>query len=268
MRGLRIMSLIKIPTEEETFERIRKINILKCPVDVDENASHLGDVLNCIAQWKTKEEIKRCNELYYEIDHEMSSDVWDATETLRYEDKKATIKAFKTYYDTPGKSYTVDIKPMNNMPKNTGQAHMFSNGVIIKYPSMDNGCNVDGVSDHLRQHIIITHEAGHVLFHIPSWLDSPEVKPPITPEQEVSASRCGEWILSVMAVKCDQLKGKDKGMVIPSFLNMPSQALYDAIDIVMRKEGSHVREYRPEKYVKGAVGPVDRSRIINELSSA
>ena len=248
-------------SEQAIFGAIKKTGIFTCSI-TDYTSNHLEPYLNCVKNWKRVEYRQSFDNLLTRANYETTYEGNDSLLNSEILIDRTKMRAIRNEYQN--RDYDVRVKENGELPQNTGRIYIQFAGVIINYPEIKDDCS-DGVPDHLRNHIIISHEIGHILLHTSNRPDV-KLKPgslPINPSMdeydEITASRCGEWILSAYAIRCVEAN------VDTNYLNVESEELYKAIITVMK--GVDGFNYNPSKCVTEEDGspidnkPVDRNKI-------
>ena len=172
------------------------------------------------------------------------------------------IRALKEYYESH--CYEIRLKECDNFPENTGWIFVDAKSAEICYPKLDYKENIDDVPNHLRKHIIIAHEVGHLLKpHIKCWLDwnEGEDQKVSNDEDEVVASRYAEWILNNLSFSCAEA-GRCEDYIVVSL-----DKLHEAIKVVMKPSTNKFGydyegiEYNPEKYIDELVADFVPARV-------
>jgi len=260
-------TIISDPTDQKILERINDACIFESHVDVDKQNGHFQEINQKIRQWKLRDE----NDHFVEARAKLEISPDDEQTKTELQTLESMYKVFK--YMQSKSLYDIRLEEESARPQNTGQIYIYAHGVVIKYPTPATENPTDA---HIRNHISIAHELGHVLVNCPSfyhdhndvtrWIkegaQSGEMKPRFNHTDEVTASRCAEWILSFIAKKCED--AKEAGVHILLYLNVESEKLFNEITDVMKNNGYQVEmpEYDLIKYgVATENRPVDRSRI-------
>jgi len=250
------------PTDQSILERIKKAKIFSSNIDVCRKNKHFEEINEKISQWRFRETSERFDNPSYFATALMD----DSVATAQLQIKRTRRKLFKKI-----PQYAINLKSIPSMPKNTGQVFVHWRGVDIHYPDPNTENSAD---THIRNHIIVAHELGHVLLHCPcfyfdtddttKWLKgikSNGYKPRFVFEDEVAAFRCAEWILSFIAKKCEE--AEEAGIHTSSYLKVESEMLFNKISSVMKNHGYQERmpEYNLNQYSIAENMPVNRAEI-------
>jgi hypothetical protein len=163
--------------EKKEFKTDEEIDQLLNEMLINTNRS-LNIIIRYAERHKLEQEKKRLCEKKQEL-NEYSCDENKRNEYKRYE-----------YLINMMLSYEIKIRDTSDFDNgNVGRVLVYEKGAIISYKTGSTPLEAD---------IIIAHELGHILNHIPTWVEQPVQNPEIRKEQEIEATHFAERILKAL----------------------------------------------------------------------
>jgi len=229
-------------TNQEICERLQEATI--CDFNPDVDPWHLSNMERMVEEYRTKQERKTYRKVKTRKEvRSMISSVANITDdTVQLKMLECELSSYDKYYIQGKGKYEIKVIPNKDIPPDTGMTQGYAYGATVMYPKIEQDEPVEGVTNHLYTHIILSHEiGGHLLlYHIPSWLEEPRDDPDdmyeIEPYQEIEAFRCSEIILGELSKKY-----RAQGIAC-DFITVTPQELRDAIYAVSDEQ------YKPKDY--------------------
>jgi len=215
--------------------------------EIEREDSHLEHMISRIEEFRTKKEISRYKEIENKIGKEDQEIIYDHDND---DITSYVIESSRMHYEQENKTYGIKLVNSSDLPPNTGQILAYTFNATVYYQHIKDGEGENGVNNHLRNHIIIAHEAGgHLLLHVPTRIDNAKPKPIIYEYQETQATRCAEMILQNISKKYIEA-----GSLINYLIKNPTELRKAIMDVM--NSGPKKYRYNPEQHIidyKGVV---------------